>query len=522
MGHTRRWVYCFTVAWGASLMWLAPRLPMVELPRHAAQVGLVRDLVSGASPWGHIVRVEVQPTSLLEYGPLLILSFLIPVQAAYSLLLTLAYVGSVVGCVWLRAEMNGDARLDWLFVPGFFGVAWKLGLVGALVSLPAGVLFFGLARRHAEQPSPCRGAQLAAVGLVLFFANGLVFPYVLLVGLAVLLAHRPRRDPRSAARLAPYAGLASLALGYGLISSRSAMPPGSAMAPAWEGGAAAIPGRVAGLFLHPFGLDRDHAFALVALIAFLAPVLSGCRLNRSRPGWWAPFSITAILSLAAPSSALGTLHLDGRLALFLLPCYALLFTRPSPEISASRARRAGAIAAAAALPLACWAFFAVQTVRLRAFARESADAHHLLGLVPKGKRLLSLVPDPSSRAAHNPAAYLHHAAWYQARRRGLVEPSVSSGAPQIVHLRDDGAPPALPDLESAPLAFDFHLHRGRSYDYFLVRDNHPETPALVDRLLDNGECHVERAASSGEWVLLARGDCLPAPGQTSPRAARRE
>ena len=122
-------------------MWLAPHLPMLDLPQHAGQVALLRDLLSGTSLWSDLVRVNLFTPYLFSTALALPLSFVLPVNTVFALLLSLSYVGLVSVCVWLRHDLNGDERLDWLFVPGFFGFAWKFGFIPFLVASSIGVVF---------------------------------------------------------------------------------------------------------------------------------------------------------------------------------------------------------------------------------------------------------------------------------------------------------------------------------------------------------------------------------------------
>ncbi|MFX8449327.1 hypothetical protein ABTL80_20275, partial [Acinetobacter baumannii] len=83
------------------------------------------------------------------YGLALALSFVMPVTVAIKVLLTLVYYGFVSACIQLRKQFAGDARIDWLFVPSFFGFAYDFGLFTFLVAAPLALLFVLLARQYA-------------------------------------------------------------------------------------------------------------------------------------------------------------------------------------------------------------------------------------------------------------------------------------------------------------------------------------------------------------------------------------
>ncbi len=44
-------LFICTVLLAGALFWIAPRPPMGDLPQHAGQVALWRDLIKGTSPW---------------------------------------------------------------------------------------------------------------------------------------------------------------------------------------------------------------------------------------------------------------------------------------------------------------------------------------------------------------------------------------------------------------------------------------------------------------------------------------
>jgi hypothetical protein len=122
-----RLAFVATVLFAGATFWFAPRLPMTDLPQHAGQVAVWHDLLLGTSPWQSLVYVNYFTPYLVGYGAALLLSFVMPVWAALNLLLAFAYYGLVAACVALRARLGGDRRLDWLFLPGFFGYAYSWG-----------------------------------------------------------------------------------------------------------------------------------------------------------------------------------------------------------------------------------------------------------------------------------------------------------------------------------------------------------------------------------------------------------
>ena len=86
-----RVVFLLTVALTGATFWISPRLPMVDMPQHAGQVALWRDLVAGQSKWQSLVYINYFTPYLLGYSLAFLLSFIMPVLMALKLTLTLAF-----------------------------------------------------------------------------------------------------------------------------------------------------------------------------------------------------------------------------------------------------------------------------------------------------------------------------------------------------------------------------------------------------------------------------------------------
>ena len=58
-----RLLFLLTLAWAVSIIWIAPRPPMTDLPQHAGQVALLHDMATGNSPWLDLFRTNLsRPT----------------------------------------------------------------------------------------------------------------------------------------------------------------------------------------------------------------------------------------------------------------------------------------------------------------------------------------------------------------------------------------------------------------------------------------------------------------------------
>src|ERR1051325_2681351 len=187
-GSRLRVLFMLSVLWGALIFWLAPHPPMIDLPQHAAQVALLRDMLLGKSPWAEFFRINLLTPYIIGYGLALPLSFFMPIAAALKLLLSLAYIAFVAMCVKLSRHYGADARLDWLFLVSFFGFAYIWGFFTFLVAAPIALWFILLADRYAAHATFKRALGVTVAGLILLASHGLVFLFASVVGGILLIA----------------------------------------------------------------------------------------------------------------------------------------------------------------------------------------------------------------------------------------------------------------------------------------------------------------------------------------------
>jgi hypothetical protein len=499
-----------TVAWAASTIWICPELPLVDLAQHAAQVTLFRDLLAGTSVWKGLVDVNLFTPYALEYGAGLLLSAVLPINLAFSVLLTLAYVGLVATCVRLRCDLGGEPRLDWLFIPTFFGYAWSWGFVPFLLAAPFGVWFLAAARRHAEEPDARTARRLLVLGAVLFFAHGLVF-LVGLLGAGLFLFERRRLVRKlSRADIWPYLVLAALPIVYQLTQHVNAQIATLPSRPEWGDGVLGLYGRAKLFFVYPFGLTNEKSFTPIGVVFALAPLGLGARPNRGTFGWWVPFAAIALVYFGAPSSGFHFSHLYQRWALFAFPAYALLYRPPRRAAGPAPWR---ARATFVAMAVSSWAYLGVRTTRLVRFRREAAPIVARLEALPEGKRVLNLPFDPESPATGQEHLYQHFAVWYQAFRHGLVDVSFASETVQVVRYRPEALPKLAPSTELRPWRFDYVKNEGWIYDYILFRGRSAATVASIDAALHNPICAMQPLDAPAGWTLLERGACVTPPGR---------
>lgn len=507
-----RVLFFVTMLGGAALIWIAPRLPLCDLPQHAAQVALLRDLLAHQSPWESIVRINFFTPYLTGYSLALLLSYAMPITAAFKALLTVAYFAFVAASLLLRRHFDGDERLDWMFIPGFFGFAFGWGFVTFLIATPVGLLFVLFADRYAAAPTTRRALGLVLLGVVLFFSHGLVFLFACAVGGLALLI-RQRRIASIARAIGPFVLLGALALGYGIVTQeRDPLIGLNHYLPHSDWGPLAR--RPFEFVLYPLtsngSFTHDPWLVLLSLVMLAVPWLLRDRINLRAPTAVVPFIMIVCIYLFVPDTAMKTSYLFQRFAIFILPTYALMFRAPEPRSFRSGTSRG--LLSKRRLPdgviwltlmIGCWIYLTAQAVRMERFATESAPFETILDSMEPGQRALSLVFQKSSAGYDSEVAYLHYPLWYQAERHGFVDMNFAWFLPQIARFRQDQLPAIRPLFELAPAAFNWQRDGGRQYRYFVVR-NSQRMPA---GFFANDECDVQLVRTAADWSLYERKTC---------------
>ena len=509
-----RVLFVLTVLWGALIFWVAPHPPMVDLAQHAGQVALLRDMLLGQSPWSELFRINPFTPYVLGYGLALPLSMVMPVAAALKLLLSLGYIIFVFMCIKLRREFNADPRLDWLFLLGFFGFAYKWGFFTFLIAAPLGLWFILLSVRYARQPSLRRGAGIVAVGLAMLASHGLIFVFAWGVGGLLVAAATLRRGFKPLlAALLPYVLLFVACAVYFLISRHvnAGFENGLEQGLKWRLGwqrRHVLPFAVGGSGQKNTLFTFFPVFVLMAA----APWLMGLRIDWRRLLNWMPFLGVVLILALVPHFAFSTTFLYERFALFLMPAYAWMFSRPA--VTPAGGTMPGSRLATLGLVLmagASWAVLGQHTAWAWRFGQESRGFVEILSMVEPRQRALTLVFDSNSQAARSDFVYIHYPAWYQAEKQGLIDFNFAWFPPQVVRFRLDRLPPVMSGFDWEPKGFEWKKHRGQDYRYFFVRREGP----LPQDFFAGADCPPVAVVTREHWTVFERRPCLELPGKAT-------
>ena len=501
---TNRHVLMATIIAASGLIWLAPRLPLLDMPQQAGQLALWRDLILGVSPWSDLVRINLFTPYLIGFSLALPFSFVMPAGAAIQVVLTAAYFAFVISSIQLRKDFKADPRLDWLLVTPFFGFSWSLGFYTFLVAAPFGIQFIRLAHRHAEGRTMQTSLGLVGLGGLLIFCHGLVFLFAGFCGGVLLLAKR-HAFARLPLLLAPYLVLGLSCIAY-FVASRSVDDPMQVTAVQFGSDIAT---RVPELMLFLQGaFESDKIFIPLTLAMLVAPVVLGLQISSIAV---APLAAVMAIWFLAPYYAFDSYYLYQRFGMFIIPFFALMFASSRVASQTSRARNQCGMALMMA---ACWATVVVLAVRMNEFRHESTDFEDVMAAAEPGRRAYTIVLDPVSQANGHKLAYVHYPSWYQADKGGFVVCSFAIHHALIVRFRKQHVPRVNTCIDNDS-AYDWRSNEGRLYEYFFVRNiagsGYMAWADITNRLFRDADCAVRLVNASGRWALYRRGTCIDAP-----------
>ena len=437
---------------GAAPLFTAQFPPMVDLPQHAAQVATLLEILGGDADLAQLYRLNWFTPYLLGY---LLVAALAPVLGIV-LACKVIVAAALAAIPWAVRSMAGprlDARWLWLLLPTLYGFAFHWGFLNFLVAVPVGLVVFGAALRHNEQPTLGSAIRLALAMLALFFCHALTCLFVGgLAGLDALL--RRQRLSGFLLRVLPLCSVLPLMLLWGLLTRSTEAQVHAPIQ--WHHGWHRVTGLPDLVFGAQLGLVNHFGLLLVALPFALGLLRPARELRR-----WLPFLVTTAWLLFGPNVIFGNYFTYQRFGVFLVP-FLFLATDPGPA-AAVRQRWSQVFIGLAAL---LW--LGLVTLFMRGFDGEARGFERVLAAMEPQRKVLQLMPGRDSRYAPAPA-FLHFGSWYQALRHGPVDFSFAHFPVALVRYRAETAPPAAQGFEWSPSSFHWQRHAGDHYDYFLVR-----------------------------------------------------
>ena len=508
-------LYLLTLGWGVINFWIAPHTPLTDLPQHAGQIALLSDLLLGQSKWNGVFSINWLTPYLSTYALSTMLSQLMTITIAFKLLLSIGYLAFVLMCVKLRKHFKVDERLDWLFILPFLGFAFKFGFLSFVLSAPIGLWFILEADKYAENTTRASAVKVTAIGLLLLISHGLMFLFAFSVGFTLLFL-RTLKIKYFIVKITPYVILLLAFIAIFLVNLQLNKRLGLAeySIEASQVGLKTLELiRIPQAFFYTLAGSKISVFPLIhipaTLVLLVAPWLLGLRINLRNIPACAFFIMTTTVFALVPGYIFGTYFVYQRFSIFIIPSYALLFTK---QISCSPVGKSNSSLiqnmTLALLMMACWSVLAFNSLAALSFKKEAADIDQLIASLEPGQKALSLIIDSVSKADNNSIAYRHYPLWYQAEKNGLVYHNFAIYAPMPVRFKPGHM--HLGYERADPTSFDWLKHKGSRYRYFFVRTGIDQK--IPEGWFKNAPCPPKiivspKITSKGQWRVYENVTC---------------
>jgi hypothetical protein len=459
-------------------LWVTDLLPLVDLPQHAAQLATGLRWADTTFPYPQYFEINWIANSVAPYAVAHVLGLALPVATALKLVLSVALLAIPLATWRLVRTLRGDRWWVFASFPVAYGYAFLWGFMPFVLAAPIGLLLIDTAIRYRGAPTRSGAFAMMALVYLLFACHVLVLAYAGLVS-ALIVATCANRRSGIVGSIALASVLPMVAAWW---TATTLLTPDSTPVAApllLEYGALRVPQLLSFLLGAP---DVRPTVLAHALLVASSPFFIGARFTRAR--WrYAPLLVAVAFHFAIPMNVLGTAYVYPRFTLFVVPAL-LVALDPAP-----RRQRLGTIAAVA---IAAGSLIGV-TARFHAFGVESRDVVALLRGLEPNKRLLALIDDPRSSAVPW-FPYLHVGCWYQVERGGISDFSFAEFFPNRFRYRPDMDPPLPYNIEWTPSQFDWSVHGGALYDYFLVRGAGLEP-------FKSATTRIELVTRQGSWAV---------------------
>lgn len=467
---------------------------MADLPQHVASIMVLDGVHFGDYRFAHMFDFNWFRPYWFGYSLIWLLSYLVGLVWAAKLVVAAAIVGFVLSLALLRREVNAPSLVDWFFLAVPFGFAYEWGFLSFIVCAPLGPLFLVHYHRflekagRASQPWYAGSLGIMAWIVVLFFGHLLMLAFFCLAASAMAL-----RDFTSLSLLVKRIAPMTISIPMGLAWITLSIEPRGVSNPLdWGLGF----DRLTRFFPDLFSLEYNAGQTTVAVLLVLLPFLLGVR-----PRWSvktiAPVSFYVLFMLLAPSLVMDNLGTYERFQLFGMMFYALMLAdadviEPThlPKVKTLLVALPGIVGLALLVRIA---------IKSYGFEQESADFHRLISHTVPEQRALGLVDMRNGEFTRTPV-YMHFPVWYQVEAKGLVDFNFAQWPSLNSFYKPEYRSRITSDFAWAPYDFNWQLHNGDAYRYFIVRG----TPEFVTFLFRDDMDKVSLIYEGRTWFLLER------------------
>ncbi|MGC2048077.1 MAG: hypothetical protein WA635_05660, partial [Gallionella sp.] len=263
----------------------------------------------------------------------------------------------------------------------------------------------------------------------------------------------------------------------------------------WSNPQASGWGRVTGFLPRLLGVRPSLFVTLTGILLFALPFLAGGRIGGSRVRLIPLLSI-ALALLFLPSVLFGNVFTVQRFVYLAMPLFLISI---DPAIDPGRKQRYVRLFA----PLIAFGWIACMSINALQFNKDSDGFETVLSKMEPHKSAVSLIFSRDDSHSIAPT-FVNFPAWYSAIKIGITNPSFAETYMQPVVYKPEYVPRIkFQGFPWNPQRFDWQVHEGYKYDYFVVR-----APVDVSTFIfRTAPCGMELLTHSGLWWLYR-----PAPG----------
>ena len=456
-------------------IWVPKYLPMIDLPQHAAQVDIWKNLNNTNYHYANIFFVNWYTPYISTFILSLFFHEFFGIQEALKITITLSLLGLPFSLLFLLKETNSDS---WLAVAGFpvsfsFGFYW--GFLSYILAVPLGVIFVALGLGYFRRPRFLNGLIVSMLGVLLFFTHALVFGICGII-LGIIGIKYIKSVKILVINIAPYIIPIIVLSGWYFYGSH----PSFESITLWG---KPLPHRLNELSHTLLSNTSRRSSFLFGIGLFISPLMC-MDFSKIRIRQIIPFIVVLLSFLFGPDYTFGIAIVYERLPLMIYVYFLCLF----PISVISWRLNIGRIAITMLSTI--WLIYVV--INNLAFDKEARSFDKILAIMEPHKRVLSLVYDEASLLY--PESYKHFAAWYQAIKGGEIGNSFAIAFKSPIQYKQNVHPDVL--ISEDPRTGEWV--KRSLFDYYLVREK--ESDKSFENQMNKPEMTL--LTQSEEWKLF--------------------
>ncbi len=435
---------------------VVPYLPMVDLPQHAAQLGIWSRLSAAAPFESSLFELNLRTPYLGAYVLAHALGPLFGTVPALKIVVWLAVVAHFAAFDLLVRTLGYSRWLSLLGLPFALGYGFYFGFISFIAAIPLGLVAISFALRFRAQPSWRLGSLLALALCLTLATHGFALGMTLAVIAPLLL----RGGGSIFARFLPLCAPALLTVIW-LMPGSSGRSIGLTI---WDPRVLELV-QLPALLLAASGADHLAWMFGALLLGLVCSSLGRPSRELER---WLPLVFMLLGYCLFPLMLGGFGPLHPRFAAFFVPTLLLAF---EPRQHEEHSHIPGLIAAT------CVAWLGLLVHRLNAFEHETKPIADFVAEMPAGLSIRPIVFERTSEAFPALPALLHLSAYYVPEKAGRQGYSFAMYPTSVIRYQPGLVPTMDGGSEWHPEWFSADNELGQ-YDVFLVHSASDRAPEL--------------------------------------------